>query len=300
MVFVRRYEGHRRTYLAVGGLAIVLLLGVATSAASEENAGNSSPPAQNATQQPPPPEPPPSSQEPKAYIYPYSCDRPKSAEQDNLCIEREAVKAARKQVIWAERTFWLGVAGTFFVIMTLGATTYATFIADRGAKAAEISAKAAADSIKLTRDLTSTQQRAYIYVAEASIRQKDGRFIILARFRNSGYTPAYKYIVRYGIGFDVYPFPAERVAAILERAKIHLSQQTLPASGSTEVVEPFPLDSEHVSAILSGTSALWFYGRLTYVDAFGGSQHTNFRQFCRGKEWLRGAFTVDSEGNDST
>ena len=60
------------------------------------------------------------------------------------------------------------------------------------------------------------------------------------------------------------------------------------------------MDEDTVKMILSGQAALWLHGKLSYVDAFGKSQYTEFRQFSRGTDWQRGTFTLDAEGNKST
>jgi hypothetical protein len=131
MVSVRCAESNWRTGLALGGLIAALLLHGAALAANPHNSGHGSAPAKNAAQQPPPPAPPTSAQTPEPYVYPYSCERPKNAEQDNLCIARQAADAARRQIVWAERTFWLGVVGIPLVTLTLGATAIAAWASHR-------------------------------------------------------------------------------------------------------------------------------------------------------------------------
>ncbi len=136
MVSIRGVKSNWGAGLAFGGLIVALLLNGVTLAATQHDSRHSSTPAQKAAQDPPKPAPPASTQAPEPYVYPYSCERPKSAEQDNLCIERKAVDAAEKQAVWAQNTFWLGVAGTIFVILTLAATSLSTWASKRSADAA--------------------------------------------------------------------------------------------------------------------------------------------------------------------
>lgn len=74
---------------------------------------------------------------PAAYAYPYACDQPKDAEQDNLCIEREAATAARDQAKWALGAFLLGIISLGLIAATVVFTKDAAEAASKAAKAAE-------------------------------------------------------------------------------------------------------------------------------------------------------------------
>ncbi len=172
--------------------------------------------------------------------------------------------------------------------------------AEESAKAAVLSADAAKLSVDITQQIAERQLRAYVHVSNAGILSKEGEFVVAVRFRNSGQTPAYKYTIRMGIGFDVYPFPKARIGEALHNGPIVPSQQTLPPTGSTDMREELPLMPNHVSDIAIGKAAIWFYGRITYLDAFEKSRFTEFRQYCTGPQWQLGIFVVDNEGNESS
>jgi hypothetical protein len=74
----------------------------------------------------------------KPYVYPYACDRPVSAQQDNLCIARRAAETADK---WGRLSFRAGLAIAVGLFLTFMATVAAAWAAAKSAKAAERSAR---------------------------------------------------------------------------------------------------------------------------------------------------------------
>jgi len=172
--------------------------------------------------------------------------------------------------------------------------------AEESAKAAVLSADAAKLSVDITQQIAERQLRAYVHVSNAGIISKENEFVVAIRFRNSGQTPAYKYTIRMGIGLDVYPFSKTRIGEALDNGPIVPNQQTLPPTGSTDMREGLPLMPQHVNDIAIGKAAIWFYGRITYLDAFEKSRFTEFRQYCTGPQWQLGVFVVDDEGNESS
>nr|MBA3812692.1 hypothetical protein [Caulobacteraceae bacterium] len=55
---------------------------------------------------------------PVAYDPP-SCERPASAEQDRLCLQRRAVEAAEQNAMWIERLYWVGVTIALGLILAI-------------------------------------------------------------------------------------------------------------------------------------------------------------------------------------
>ena len=100
---------------------------------------------------------------PAPYQSPTHCEHPESAEQENLCIARRASSAAEDQAYWARRNFWIGVAGTFFVVLTFLATAGATWAAQRSALAAEKAIEGGEAALAHAREATEWQLRAYVY-----------------------------------------------------------------------------------------------------------------------------------------
>lgn len=189
MFSIRGAKSNWRSGLARAGLIASLLLGSVTLAADQHDGSHSSTPTERATQQPPLPAPPTNAQTSEAYIYSYSCERPKNAEQDNLCTARKAADAANQQVVWARNTFWLGVAGTFFVILTLAATSLATYASLR-------SAAAALSSVRVSEKTLAVSQRPWLFVEIGKIElmqviSKEKFYLNLElSIKNIGNTPA--------------------------------------------------------------------------------------------------------------
>lgn len=91
-----------------------------------------------AASQPAPPRPP------KPYVYPYSCERPTSASQDNLCLERQAIDTNDK---WARLSFRAELAIAIGLFLVALATAVAAWALARSAGAAEKSARLAERAI---------------------------------------------------------------------------------------------------------------------------------------------------------
>jgi hypothetical protein len=123
MVPVCRHASNWRTYAAVGGLVFGLIAWCAVSAADPERSSAADNPAGETTRKPlysaPNHETPGTLVYPEQYsIYSYSCEHPQNAEQESLCIERQAALATADGARWARYTVLVGIAGTFAVVLT--------------------------------------------------------------------------------------------------------------------------------------------------------------------------------------
>ena len=200
MVLVRRHARDWIAYLACGGLVLIALVWSVLTR-EQESAPHASAPTSSSTQQPPqatsPTFIPPA---PDSYVYPYRCDRPETATYDNLCQERRAARASEKQVVWAERTFWLGVAGSIFIVGTLIATAIAAWAAQVAAQATVKSVDAADRSAKAA-EKSGHGDRAWVCCEDVTINPtsnttyargkppSDGAIIAII-WRNAGRSPA--------------------------------------------------------------------------------------------------------------
>ena len=140
-----------RTLLALGWLMLVML-SVAPASADQARQGDSQAPTYETAQHPPPPASVASDPSARPDIYPYSCEHPQHADQENLCIQRRAVKVAEKQATWAKFTFIIGCAGTAAVVATLAFTA--------------VAARATQDSVKVAERALTQTERAFVYPAE--------------------------------------------------------------------------------------------------------------------------------------
>lgn len=122
---------------------LALVIGFVLTGGKGYGQNPNSAPANTPASNPAPTPSPTLAVKPEPPAYRYSCQRPENGEQENLCIERRAALASEEQALWAERTFWIGLAGTLAVIATFGINAVATLAASRSAKAAEAAADAA-------------------------------------------------------------------------------------------------------------------------------------------------------------
>jgi hypothetical protein len=148
--------------------------------------------------------------------------------------------------------------------------------------------------------------RAYVFPVEIKVENFKTQTPIVAfvKVENSGNTPAHK--------FTCY---AKMVAGPLPQKDFSRPEEAnLPASylGPGEVMWFTPhgdrlLTAEESEAITQGTAAIYVFGEIRYVDAFGKRRHTTFRAIARGehgymhtekdrKDVLR--LSVDREGGN--
>jgi hypothetical protein len=197
------------------------------------------------------------SEKPKPYKTPTRCERPESAEQENLCIERGAARAAEDQAYWARLTFWIGVAGTSGVVLTLFATAWAAWAAQRSAQAAEV-------AVSHAQTATVAQLRAYVSLKKIDFLDgKNGRRI-QPIWQNVGETPTRRALnqINYFLdgtdipdGFD-FPDPSTPPFPTLLG-----NGQEMPYDGPSLSVPDF-------NQIATGQTHFYVYGWFEYSDVF--------------------------------
>jgi hypothetical protein len=132
------------------------------------------------------------------------------------------------------------------------------------------------DLVAGTQDFSKMQFRAYLGPSETFITgvAAGERPVIESSIRNFGQTPAYR--VRYWTDAKVMDTTVER----FERIPYEAGEKTINPGRDgftikSRVAEP--LTEEDMSKIRLGTASVYFYGLITYRDAFGRSRKTQFR-----------------------
>lgn len=152
-----------RARFAGGGLAAGLLLCSALAETSgQEQAGK---PAGYAAGQPAPAFPTVAEAPSTAFIDADPCPEAKSNHQEDRCISWHAAKAAEDQARWAKWTFFVGCAGTAFVLLTLFYTRRSADSAQASARAAERAVKESAKTLAHAREIADRQLRPWLTIA---------------------------------------------------------------------------------------------------------------------------------------
>jgi hypothetical protein len=282
VVPVRRHARNRNAYLACGGLVLAVVTSAA-SAADQQSGSHDSAPGQESTASPQPPEPASSAPLPTAYVYPCSCEHPKDAEQDNLCIQRRAAKAAYSQAVWAARTFWVGVGGTIAVVVTLFFTAVA-------ARAAQSAADASTRQANLAELAQTSLERPYVFVAEITLHIRVDEIVpgyraalahppeVKYNFVNHGRTPAIVVNVSQSIIITYCEEPSpkpDRYDASIEGEII------LPAVGKIDrgyITHHWDkwLPTAQYDELMEGRISLFFQGKVNYADVHGARFETAY------------------------
>lgn len=135
---------------------------------------------------------------PEAYA---GCKAGEDARQSDLCAQWKAADAAWTSAVWTERTFWLGLVGTFIGGLTLAAAGFAAWYAreaarhtETGANEAKRGADAGVEGLTETKRVSFVTLRPWIDISvtpnELSIIGDRIRFKCDIMLRNIGQTPA--------------------------------------------------------------------------------------------------------------
>jgi hypothetical protein len=132
----------------------------------------------------------------------------------------------------------------------------------------------------LSEDTAQRQLRAYMVADMSSVtRWKQGQTAEAETImKNTGLTPAYDIEGWSAIMYDKYPLPYKfPISVPLETT---LAQSVLGSGGVVRLKAPTKTvvpTLETNTEFEAGTMALYFWGKVTYRDAFGKERFTNFR-----------------------
>lgn len=223
--------------------------------------------------------------------------------------EESDLEAQRDMAQWPLMTMiatWVAAAatgvGVYFVAHTLEAT--------RGMLASSIDAVRAArqandgtqQSLELIRSNSERELRAYINFSEGSVVNfETGRPTIQAVLTNFGATPAYDVVANVGVRLESLPLAGDLTdAAGQAPQKFGVIGPTAPFTIRISLEDP-PLGEEHRNAIKKGSAAIFFFGTITYRDAFAVDRITRFRVAYSASAMADGdgSLVVCPEGNDA-
>jgi hypothetical protein len=135
----------------------------------------------------------------KALEYREPCREPKGNDESDLCAQWRAAKAAESAAFWAKWGVIIGAIGTFGLFWTLFytrkavlAAENATRDADKALAIAERNAEAAADQVKVARDIGQAETRAYLSVRHIQLQHDRAKecLVLTWQIANAGRSPA--------------------------------------------------------------------------------------------------------------
>jgi hypothetical protein len=130
---------------------------------------------------------------------------------------------------------------------------------------------------KLSGDTAKRQLRAYIFSDHAKVIgfNTNSHILVTAAFKNSGQTPAYNVIVWVNCHIAAYPLEGKRERPTDESG----ASRGHVGPGATFHV-PMQLSetktASQTAAIRAGVGAIYYYGEVTYIDAFWQARFTRF------------------------
>ena len=150
------------------------------------------------------------------------------------------------------------------------------------------SAKAANESVALSKDSYVRMLRAYLTVGLNTVFKQDAanntRFEVRMAVQNVGNTPAYKVVTNTFV--DVFPFPLTSDFQFPKLANSGSTSTLGPHDGGqiTGVASRLYTDDEVNEFERGMTKRLYVYGRVAYEDAFGIMRET---KFCKALLYLK-------------
>jgi hypothetical protein len=180
----------------------------------------------------------------------------------------------------------LAVVG-FLQFIAIGIQAYFLWLGFREAKKAGTSAETTAKAAKATADAMVSQLRAYVSmkVTEGLFPHFDPKTGPWCSFeiRNTGLTPAFEmvYWMQVGMAPPAFEGPFPDGSKDLAPFKITLAPQS-----KTNIVGdgPIPLPG-NAEKFATGQLAAFFYGGITYVDAFANRRFHNFRYILEARDF---------------
>jgi len=170
-------------------------------------------------------------------------------------------------------------------------------------------AKAAEDSLTLSRDTAQRQLRAYVCVFAANIAfKKLDQPDIEVHMKNCGLTPAYN--VRSWIGLDVATHPLGK-ELMPPPEGFQMSSSTVAPGGHEimPVVWKRSIPPAFLPVLGTPQATIYVFGRTTYLDIFGNEWYTDYRLIHGGPEPVKleskdgimvGKLRTDTSGNKAT
>lgn len=169
---------------------------------------------------------------------------------------------------------------------------------NNAARAANKSAEAAEQTVKIMQDTAQRQMRAYISVNGITDWTVDEGYIgFRLTIRNTGQTPAYN--LRSGSKVSIAPFP--RMDPLPHVPLTEKSLATLgPATEQYLIPYGHALSTSELAGFEKTEVAIYIHGRIEYHDAFGQLRVTSFTKVKR--KSLNGNLVIgiDKDGNDAT
>lgn len=148
-------------------------------------------------------------------------------------------------------------------------------------------------------DANQRQLRAYVLVSGSEARGAiGGAGEVHLSIRNFGKTPAHHVAMWMGTSVREFPLNSEFGPPPED---FRMSRDIIGPGNPTTMVVPFgPLNDWEQRQLRSEMAAVYAFGRISYIDAFGISRHTEFRYMCKGRGLAVGRMTACEEGNSYT
>jgi hypothetical protein len=125
------------------------------------------------------------------------------------------------------------------------------------------------------------QLRAYVFPDQANLVWQGTKQPTVAEIviKNSGQTPAYRLSAATSVSVNDYPLRTD-----LSVPSLSDNHTVVPPAGNYALSVPMaqPLTGDQLKAIQKGTQAIYAYGEIAYVDAFGECRATRYRFYYTG------------------
>lgn len=219
-------------------------------------------------------------------FYAVNCDRPENREEADLCAQMRVAKAAENIAALADRQIKLSYLELGALLLSLLAISVAAMIAMR--------------ALRLARDRTRRELRAYVFPIYAHIRDvRASRPAFVIDVKNFGQTPAYGLRVKTALQSGSHPLTTKLVPEV--QSSIATAQLAPQAALFDEIALTHSLSANEISALAEGSAAIYLFGEIEYLDIYKKKRWTTFRMRLGGPEGIptHGRLGYHEEGNDA-
>lgn len=213
-----------------------------------------------------------------AETYRAICEKPEDRDHADLCQQWRMAQAAKQQLVWLERQFWLTLLEILGLLAALGFSAWASIAASRAVRVGEVSAKAARKAITVSMDTARRELRAYVftetYRLEAPMKGKRPKAIF--KINNAGQTPARNVRVFGDIRVCDHPMLASYKFPVFEKWNpgVMVGHPGVTFNGHVEARAA--LTEEEVQSLYDGTRFLTIFGHVEYLDIYDRHRKTRF------------------------
>lgn len=210
------------------------------------------------------------------------CEKPRTKDYADLCQQWRSAEAAKQQLYWSRNQFWIGVASTAGLILTLAFTGWAALAASRAAKAAD-------KAVEVAEGTAKHQLRAYLSMSPKLAGGFLEGEVVRIEFspNNHGQTPAHSVRHVFEVAILPHPLPVGFTFPPAERESNNRFTVYPDSDVRSWFTKSTPITLQEVDDVRANRARLHCWGATYYSDIFGKEHKVKFITSAGGENFVR-------------